>query len=110
VEDYYEKYDHPIWKKYKDNLLGGHGGLDSFVIRAFIDAVRNHENTPIDVYDVAAWMAVTCLSEQSVALGSMPVAFPDFTNGKWIRREPAPKNQWNLDDIYPECFEESNSN
>lgn len=105
VEDYYEEYDHPIWKKYKDNLLGGHGGLDSLVIRAFLDAVRNRENTPIDVYDVAAWMAVTCLSEQSIALGSMPVAFPDFTNGKWIRREPAPKNQWNLDDIYQECFE-----
>jgi hypothetical protein len=105
VEDYYEKYDHPIWKTYKDNLLGGHGGLDSLVIRAFLDAVRNQENTPIDVYDIAAWMAITCLSEQSIALGSMPVAFPDFTNGKWIRREPAPKNQWSLDEIYEECFE-----
>ncbi|MBQ3048874.1 MAG: Gfo/Idh/MocA family oxidoreductase [Oscillospiraceae bacterium] len=106
VEELYEEYDHPIWRKYKDNLLGGHGGLDSLVIRAFLDAVRNRENTPIDVYDVAAWMAITCLSEQSIALGSMPVAFPDFTNGKWIRREPAPKNQWNIDDVYEELFEE----
>ena len=38
----------------------------------------------MDVYDCAAWMAVTCLSEQSIALGGIPVAFPDFTNGKWI--------------------------
>ena len=105
VEELYEKYDHPIWRKYKDNLLGGHGGLDSLVIRAFLDAVRNRENTPIDVYDVASWMAITCLSEQSIALGSMPVAFPDFTNGKWIRREPAPKNEWNLDEVYDELFE-----
>ena len=105
TEDYYERYDHPIWRADKDKLVGGHGGLDSLAIRAFLDAVRNKENTPIDVYDIAAWMAVTCLSEQSIALGSMPVAFPDFTNGKWIRREPAPKNRWNLDEICEECFE-----
>jgi len=107
VEDYYEEYDHPIWKEYiKTGTVGGHGGVDSLAIRAFVDAVRNRENTPIDVYDVAAWMAVTCLSEQSIAIGSAPVAFPDFTNGKWIRREPAPKNRWSLDQVHEECFEE----
>ena len=105
IDDYYEKYGHPIWKMDEEKLVGGHGGLDSLAIRAFLDAVRNKENTPIDVYDIAAWMAVTCLSEQSIALGSMPVAFPDFTNGKWIRREPAPRNRWNLDEICWECFE-----
>ena len=105
IEDYYEAYGHPIWKTDKEKLVGGHDGLDSLAIRAFLDAVRNKENTPIDVYDIAAWMAVTCLSEQSIALGSMPVAFPDFTNGKWIRREPTPRNRWNLDEICWECFE-----
>ena len=105
IEDYYEQYGHPIWKMDQDKLVGGHDGLDSLAIRAFLDAVRNKENTPIDVYDIAAWMAVTCLSEQSIALGSMPVAFPDFTNGKWIRREPTPRNRWNLDEICWECFE-----
>ncbi len=105
IDDYYEKYGHPIWKMDQDKLVGGHDGLDSLAIRAFLDAVRNKENTPIDVYDIAAWMAVTCLSEQSIALGSMPVAFPDFTNGKWIRREPTPRNRWNLDEICWECFE-----
>lgn len=40
----------------------------------------------IDVYDVAAWMATTALSEQSIALGSAPVYYPDFTNGKWMTR------------------------
>lgn len=103
VEDYYEAYDHPLWRTDKEKMVGGHDGLDSLAIRAFLDAVRNRENTPIDVYDIAAWMAVTCLSEQSIALGSMPVAFPDFTNGKWIRREPTPKNRWSLDEVY---FEE----
>ena len=104
VEDYYDRYDHPIWREYKKNPIGGHGGVDCLAIRAFLDAVRNQENTPIDVYDVAAWMAVTCLSEQSIATGSMPIPFPDFTSGKWIRREPAPKNRWSLDEVYEECF------
>ena len=27
--------------------------------------------------------AVTALSEESIAKGGMPVAFPDFTNGAW---------------------------
>ena len=105
-EDYYEEYDHPIWKEYsKQKMVGGHDGIDSLAIRAFLDAVRNRENTPIDVYDVAAWMAVTCLSEQSIATGSMPVAFPDFTNGKWIRREPAPKTRWALDQVHEDLFD-----
>ena len=43
---------------------------------------------PIDVYDAAAWMSISCLSEQSVAMGGAPVAIPDFTNGKWMERAP----------------------
>ena len=43
---------------------------------------------PIDVYDAAAWMAVSALSEQSIALGGAPVAFPDFTGGAWVTRKP----------------------
>lgn len=96
VESFYEEHDHPIWKDYQSKTVGGHGGMDCLAILAFLDAVRNQVNTPIDVYDCAAWMSVTCLSEQSISLGSMPVAFPDFTNGKWINREPAPKGQWSL--------------
>ena len=38
---------------------------------------------PIDVYDAATYMAITALSEQSVAMGGLPQAFPDFTHGKW---------------------------
>ena len=57
------------------------GGLS-----AFADAIRDGRPTPIDVYDVAAWMATTTLSEQSIALGSAPVAYPDYTNGKWMTR------------------------
>lgn len=98
VSDYYEKYDHPIWKDYCRNQIGEHGGRDALTLRAFLDSVRNHTPTPIDVYDCAAWMAVTCLSEQSLAMGGVPVPFPDFTNGKWIYKTPAVRGYWSLDE------------
>jgi hypothetical protein len=70
--------------------------MDTLVLQAFFDAVRNRAPTPIDVYDCAAWMCVTCLSEDSIAMGCAPVAVPDFTNGKWINREPERATPWAL--------------
>jgi len=42
----------------------------------------------IDVYDAAAWSAPIALSEASVASGSAPRKFPDFTRGRWQTRKP----------------------
>ena len=67
-------------------VTGGHGGMDGLVYKAFFDAVRNRGPVPIDVYDTASWMAITPLSEESIALGGMPRAIPDFTNGQWMLR------------------------
>jgi len=97
VEDLYEKYDHPIWKNYRDKVVGGHGGMDALVMYAFLDAVRRKAAPPIDVYDCAAWMSITYLSEQSIALGGMPVPFPDFTSGKWVDRKEEAPSIWSLD-------------
>ncbi len=84
---YLEKYQHPVWTEYlKNGIRGGHGGMDGLVYDAFIEAVRKGEPCPIDVYDAAAWMCITPLSEQSIALGNAPVAVPDFTSGAWIER------------------------
>ena len=81
---YYEKYEHEVWKKYlEEGVREGHGGADWLVLNAFFDALKNNEPMPIDVYDMATWMAITPLSERSIQLGSMPVEIPDFTNGKW---------------------------
>lgn len=90
VDEYMEKYDHPLWKGYKPNEAqsSGHGGVDWLMGKAFIDAVRDGKPMPIDAYDAAAWMSITCLSEQSIAMGSMPVAIPDFTCGNWMYRKP----------------------
>ena len=83
-EEYLKQYEHPIWKKYQEEgIREGHGGMDWLVINAFFDALKNNEPMPIDVYDMASWMAVTPLSERSIQLGSSPVVIPDFTNGKW---------------------------
>lgn len=88
-ESYQETYDHPLWKRYaKDAEGGGHGGMDFFVMNAFVEAVKRGEPTPLDVYDAAAWSVIGPLSEQSIAMGSHPVAFPDFTGGLWAKRKP----------------------
>ena len=91
-----EKYDHPLWKKYGNDAQGaGHGGMDFFVLHAFIEAVKRQVPTPQDVYDAAAWSAITPLSEISIA-ESKVVDFPDFTNGAWKNR----KNTFAIDDSY----------
>lgn len=82
---YMEEYCHPLWKAYEAfGLRGGHSGMDYLVLRSFIESIQQQKPFPIDVYDAAAWMCITALSEQSIALGSMPVAIPDFTDGMWV--------------------------
>ena len=90
AEEYRDEYEHPIWKKYlKEGVQGGHDGMDWLVLSAFFDAVGEKKPVPIDVYDMASWMSISCLSEESVAMGGAPVAIPDFTNGRWITYEGA---------------------
>lgn len=97
-----EEFEHPLWKAYKQfGLRGGHGGMDYLVLRAFVESVQNNVPPPIDVYDTASWMAVTCLSEQSVAMGGSPVPVPDFTNGEWIWRGAENTGDYSLD-VIPE--------
>lgn len=102
-----EKYEHPLWKQYRIDGLheSGHGGMDYLVLSAFADSVINNKRSPIDVYDTAAWMVITALSEQSVAMGGMPVPIPDFTNGKWIEREPVVRGKYCLEEVCEEFFD-----
>ena len=104
-KEMFQKYDHPLHAEYeKVGARGGHGGMDWLVCRAFVEAVKNGTNTPIDAYDTVTWLAVGALSEQSINSGGMPVDFPDFTNGKWQNREPAALGKYCLDEI---CIDES---
>ena len=91
---YMQEYLHPLWREYRDfGVRGNHDGMDYLVLRAFIESVQDQTDPPIDVYDAAAWMSVTALSEASIAAGSMPVAIPDFTGGKWVLPRSCPSRR-----------------
>jgi len=53
-----------------------------------IQSLRSGTPTDMDVYDAAAWSVVCELTETSVANGSQPVDFPDFTRGLWKKNRP----------------------
>jgi len=95
AEVWLQKYDHPLWKKYANEAEGaGHGGMDWYVFNAFVQAVKQRKQTPIDIYDSLTMSVITPLSEKSINEGNAPQQFPDFTNGKWKER----KNTFALDD------------
>ena len=100
-EKMYETYDHPLHKEYAmlTKSDDGHGGVDWLIGRAFVEAVKNGTNTPIDAYDTALWLSIGPLSEASIAKGGAPVEVPDFTKGKWINREPIVECKYCLDKV-----------
>lgn len=97
MDAYLERFDHPMWRRFaQSGVRGGHGGMDGLMVEAFFAAIRESRPMPVDVYDMATLMAITPLSEQSIALGGAPVAFPDFTNGRWMCREEEPAWPYSL--------------
>lgn len=86
--DAYKQYQHPLWKSEGEiaKKIGGHGGMDYIMLYRLLACVRQGLPPDIDVYDAAAWSAVTELSVRSVAHGSAPMDFPDFTGGRWQGR------------------------
>lgn len=97
TKEWFEKYDHPLWKRYAQDTEGaGHGGMDWFVLNAFVESVKRRIPTPQDVYDAVTWCAITPLSEASIELGGESVDFPDFTQGQWMYR----KNNFARDDSF----------
>ncbi len=77
----------PYWKNVTEEEKAlGHGGMDYFMCKEILTAMKNGEQMPIDVYDAATWMVVSVLSAKSIENGGTAVDFPDFTNGKWKTR------------------------
>ncbi len=82
--DYYDEFQHPLWRRLQEESEGArHGGMDFVEDWRLIECLRQGTATDMNVYDAAALSAVTPLSEWSVANGSRPIEFPDFTRGKW---------------------------
>ena len=89
------EYLPPVWRDMTDEKRkAGHGGMDGIEFRVFVDCLKEKKPMPIDVYDAAAWMSVTALSEASVAAGGQVQAIPDFTGGMWTRRKPLDVVDW----------------
>ena len=88
-EEYMQEYDHPLWKRFENEASGsGHGGMDFFILRAFVESIKQDVPPPIDVYDAVSMSVICPLSEESIANNSASVEIPDFTRGKWKTNQP----------------------
>ncbi len=90
MTSWYERYDHPLWKRTELAALeaGGHGGMDYVMLWRLTYCLRNGVPLDQNVYDAAAWSAVTPLSEASNADRGNSMDFPDFTRGAWPGSSP----------------------
>lgn len=97
LDQYREKWEHPIWQRYlKEGVKGGHDGMDWLVYSAFFEGILSGRQPVIDTYDMASWMAITPLSEISIAGGGQPVEIPDFTRGQWLCRGDKNDGEYSL--------------
>jgi predicted dehydrogenase len=85
IDRYKAEYEHPLWRNEGElaRKLGGHGGMDFIMCYRLIQCMHEGLVPDMDVYDAAVWSAPAPLSEMSVAKGSAPMSFPDFTRGRW---------------------------
>ena len=80
-----KEYMHPLFKKAGEisKKVGGHGGMDYLMDLRWAYSLLNGLPLDTDVYDLAAWCAVSELSERSARNRSQALDFPDFTRGQW---------------------------
>ena len=87
--EYVAEFDHPLWRRLEEQSRGaGHGGMDFIEDYRLVESLRKGRVPDMDVYDAAMMSAVIELSGRSIARGSEPLPFPDFTRGAWRRQRP----------------------
>ncbi len=84
-DQYLPKYWREITEEQKRT---GHGGMDLLMLQEFIKCLKEKLPMPIDVYDAAAWYAITPLSAKSIKRNGKPYKIPDFTRGKYKTNKP----------------------
>ncbi len=97
AKEYQKEHHHELWSDPEALYGEGHGGMDYLVISALFDSYFNGTYPPIDVYDAAAWMCVTALSEQSLHEGNRKLDFPDFTRGSYRNRKEHSVGKYSLE-------------
>jgi predicted dehydrogenase len=90
IDAYLQEYNHPLWVQTEEETkdAAGHGGMDYLEDYRLVNALLKGIEPDTDVYDAAVLSAVIELSERSIAEGSRPVKFPDFTRGMWKTTRP----------------------
>jgi len=85
IDKWKATHEHPLWTRVGElaRKKGGHGGMDFIMAYRLVECMREGLVPDFDVYDAASWSAPMPLSQMSVAQGSAPMAFPDFTRGQW---------------------------
>ena len=85
IDEWKQQYTHPLWANVGElaKKKGGHGGMDFVMAYRLVQCIREGLAPDYDVYDAAAWSAPFPLSEMSVAKGSAPMKFPDFTRNNY---------------------------
>ncbi|HET8771039.1 MAG TPA: Gfo/Idh/MocA family oxidoreductase [Gemmatimonadaceae bacterium] len=87
IDKWKASHEHPLWSRIGElaRKKGGHGGMDFVMAWRLVECMREGLAPDFDVYDAAAWSAPLPLSQMSVAQGSAPMRFPDFTRGEWMK-------------------------
>ena len=81
------RWTHPLirdtWELAQSVKGEGHGGMDYVMDLRWAHCMMKGLPLDTDVYDLAAWCAVSELSERSARSRSAAMDFPDFTRGIW---------------------------
>lgn len=89
ADPFYDEYLPDVWKNIPSFAReAGHGGIDYLMMKSFVEAIRNQEEMPIDIYDAVTWMSIGYLSRKSIENGGSSVEIPDFTKGAYKTRPP----------------------
>jgi hypothetical protein len=85
-DDHKKQFEHPLWTKLGEQARsGGHGGMDFVMAYRLIECMRDGPRPRLRRLRRGGVERPLPLTEMSVAKGSAPMKFPDFTRGDWMK-------------------------